>query len=68
MCADLFDWSPRVYRAVEIDNEVVADVAPAVAFGFRGGMPGTYLLHGEVLALRGGGAMDDDFGYAAHSL
>ena len=54
--------------AVEIYDVVIAYVAPAVAFGFRRGVPLSYLLHGEGLSLRGGRAMHDDFGYASHKV
>ena len=59
--ANLFDGSARMNRAVAVDDEVITDVAPAVAFRFRSGMPLTYLLYGEILALRRSRAMDDDF-------
>ncbi len=68
MSADLFDGAAIVYGAVEIYDVVIAYVAPAVAFGFRRGVPLSDLLHGEGLSLRGGRAMHDDFGYASHKV
>ena len=68
MRSDLPDGSPVVYAAVEIHDEVITDVAPAVAFRFRRGMPFSDLLHGEMLPLRGCRAMHNDFVYASHNL
>jgi len=64
--ANLFDGSARMNRAVAVDDEVITDVAPAVALWFRCGVPLTYLLHGEILALRRSRAMDDDFTDFSH--
>ena len=57
-----------VYAAVEIDYIVIADVAPAVAFRFRGGMPLSNLLHGVGLPLGCRRAMDDNLVYASHKV
>ena len=51
-----------------VGDVVIADVAPAVAFRFRRGMPLSNLLHGEGLPLGCRRAMDDDFCYASHKV
>jgi len=52
----LRERSADVERTIAINHEVIADVAEAALQ-----VPLAYLLHGEVLALRGGRAMNDDF-------
>lgn len=61
--ADFLNRSPTVDGAVEIDNEVIADVAPAVAFD----MPLADLLDREMLAFGSGSAMDNDFVNLSHN-
>ena len=62
--ADFLNRSPTVDGAVEIDNEVIADVAPAVAFD----VPLADLLDREMLAFGSGSAMDNDFRNGTHFL
>ena len=66
--ANLLDWPTRMNGAVSVDDEVVADVFPAVALGLRCGVPLSDLLYCVVFALRSGSAMDNDFVDDTHSL
>ncbi len=61
MRPDFPDRSALVDGAVTVDDEVIADATEAALM-----MPLVYLLYGEILALRGCGAMEDDFTYASH--
>ena len=61
--ADFLNRSPTVDGAVEIDNEVIADVAPAVAFD----VPLANLFDREMLAFGSGSAMDNDFVDFSHN-
>ena len=53
----LLDGSPCMYGSIAVYHVVIADVTEAAPQ-----MPLAYLLHGEVLALRGCSAVDDEFG------
>ena len=61
VCANLALRSACVYAAVTIYHEVIADAVEASL-----AMPTVDVLDGEVLALCGGTAMNDDFCYFSH--
>jgi len=61
MSAGLFERAPRMDTTVAIDHKVIADRAES---SFE--MPSSNVFDGEVLAVRGGGAMDYDFGDGTH--
>lgn len=55
VCADQLYRATFVYRAVEVDDVVIANLGEATLT-----MPAVDVSDGEGLALRSGGAMDDD--------
>ena len=63
VCANLALRPACVYAAVTIYHEVIADAVEASL-----AMPAVDVLDGEVLALCGGTAMNDDFPYLTHDI
>ena len=59
--AVLVERAARLDHAVEVDDVMIADVLPSVAFGWRSGVPPADVGCLEVGAFFGGGAVDDDF-------
>lgn len=55
---DFAFWATGVHRAVTIDHMVIADGTEATLL-----VPSGDVVHGEVLALGRGSAVDDDFSY-----